>query len=130
MKKKYLSMDSRTGYREGEIAELTMNELNSLPFNVYMKQLDKDRAEVLLEDQNEKQAKEALRKKLRGLGLSKNRTAAVIEKYPREDFLVEKANAVGIDPLTDAFIKKHFGKDLVKKKKFEKKSKKINKKIE
>ena len=36
-KQKYLSLDNRTGYLEGETTMLTIEELNEVPFNVFMK---------------------------------------------------------------------------------------------
>jgi hypothetical protein len=110
MKQRYKSTDSRTGYNEGTLVELTEEELANAPFNVYLQALgaiDDEKELVRLESER---ASANLRALLRELGLSPGRTKKVLEKYPNEALLRKNATKAGIDRLTDNFIKLHFGK--------------------
>jgi len=102
MKKKYRSMDNRTGYNEGAIVELTGEELNKLPFNVYMESVDEEKDEEKAEVQKEK---DDLRILLLNKGLSTQRTEKVVEKYGSLEELEKNLSKAGIDELTDEFLK-------------------------
>lgn len=102
-------MDSRTGTQEGSMIELTDDELNKVPFNVFLKKMgiidDKENIEKASKDK----LKEDLRSLLIGKGLSINRTSKVLDKYSSLEELTKNASKAGIDELTDEFLKKEFG---------------------
>lgn len=117
MKNKYLSTDKRTGFEEGTLVELTMDELIKVPFNVYMRlvadksEQDKKQMQKLIVEQ----AQVDLRKLLLNKGLSTYRIGLVLDKYPTLSAIKANAQSAGIDKVTDDFIKSHFYKAKKKK---------------
>lgn len=120
-KAKYESLDSRTGYGEGELVELTKEELDKLPFNAKMKLLEPVDEEEVIAKKLSDQDKEDLRALLGSLGLSKGRVEKVTQKYHTIAEMESHSNNAGIDSLTDKWIKEQFAG---KKKESTKKSKK------
>lgn len=111
MRVKYRSMDDRTGYPVGKIVELGTDELNRIPFNVYLEAVSE---EVAHEEDGKARvtaALEELRALLRSRGLSRLRTERVLENYPSLSALEVEASHAGIDPAIDAFIKENFLQD-------------------
>ncbi len=109
-KKKYESTDNRTGYSEGEIVELSDEELNALPFNVNLTLMEPVDDKKKVEEAAVAEDAEALRFELTSKGLSPKRVAAVVEKYGDLESLTKKASKAGIDKLTDEFLAKEYGK--------------------
>ena len=101
---KYQSLDNRTGYPEGEIVELTFEELCKLPFNVKMKKLEVIEEKEVIEKSKEDKEKKELESLLLEKGLSKKRTEAVVAKYPNKKELKKNLKKAKIDKLTDAFL--------------------------
>lgn len=117
MKQKYVSMDNRTGYSEGSIVELSVKELNAVPYNVYMRVVRDDSSvdKALIDQFQADEAGRVLRALLHDRGLSLGRTDKVLRKYPTEALMRAGANKAGIDALTDEFLKKNFGRRKIKK---------------
>lgn len=117
MKKKlYKSIDKRTGYEEGMTVSLSEEELIKTPFNVFLEKIPEEKEKEETEKTKNIVEKEELRKLLEEKGLSKGRTKKVIEKFTLEELQKGVANP-GIDPITDNWINKEFGKKLTKKEK-------------
>ena len=113
---KYESLDDRTGYKEGEIVELTAVELNNLPFNVKMKQLEPIDDGKVLEEACKKASYNILHDELKDKGLSKNRIENVLVKYQSLSELIKNAKNAGIDDMTDEWILSEYGsKSKIKK---------------
>ncbi len=110
MGKKYQSMDVRTGHKEGEVVELTDEELNKLPFNVFMKLVDGEKEEdkEKIEEAKKQKDEDDLRVLLLGKVLSTQRAEKVVEKYGCEEALKKNVDKAGIDEVTDEFLKKEF----------------------
>lgn len=123
MKRKFQSMDVRTGHKEGEIVELTDDELNKLPFNVFMKLVDEEKEKDKVEENTKQKAKDELRNVLLNKGLSTQRTDSVVEKYGSLEELKKNVDNAKIDELTDEWLKKELGKTLSQKPKKEEKKK-------
>ena len=107
---RYKSNDNRTGYQEGEIVELTNDELNKLPFNVCMQMMEPVDDKKKIEDSEDQKKIVDMKEALRNRGLSPKRIDKIVEKYPSLTELKKKASKAGIDPLTDEFIKKQYGR--------------------
>jgi hypothetical protein len=60
MKLKYKSLDIRTGYPEGEVAELSYDELVITPFNVFLQKIEPEKK---IEEIVEEPVKKAPKKK-------------------------------------------------------------------
>ena len=105
-------MDVRTGHNEGEVVELTDEELNKLPFNVFMKLIDENKEEdkEKVEEAKKQKEKDDLRVLLLDKGLSTQRTEQVVEKYGSLEELEKNVDKAGIDDLTDELLKKEFNK--------------------
>lgn len=116
MKEKYMSKDSRTGFVEGEIVELTLEELGKIPFNVYLEKVSDVKDKKKIEEAEKNGEKEDLRQLLLDKGLSVLRTDKVVTKFENHDNLVKNADNAGIDEVTDKFIKDEFGKPVKKEK--------------
>jgi len=108
MKNKYQSTDNRTGYKVGEIVELTLKELNATPFNVFMRRIGNEQEDVIEESQAEKDKAE-LESRLRELGLSPARVLKVLSEYDSIAALKKNLKNPGIDNQTDKFLKDNFG---------------------
>lgn len=108
MKDKYLSQDSRTGHVEGSIVELTLEELNKLPFNVFMKKVDEKKDEKIIDSVNIEQDKVELRIDLLNKGLSTQRTEKIVDKYGSLEELKKNVSKAGIDEIIDEWLKKAF----------------------
>jgi len=73
---KLKSVDDRTGYKEGMIVELSLDELNSVPFNVFMVMMPEDSSGIL--ESAVLQEKEKLKSLLLDNGLSSMRVARLV----------------------------------------------------
>lgn len=125
MKRKYQCKDKRTGYAEDEIVELTIDELNKLPFNSSFKLMEPVDDKKRLEDAALEQDKADLRALLQSHGLSKGRQDKVLKQAcNREELesLLKGDQLVDIDELTLDFLQKLLGSS--------KSSKKEKKKVE
>ena len=109
MAKKYESMDARTGYQEGEIIELTDEQLAVVPFNVKMKLIEPVDDKSKIDQAEKKRQLNAYRVELSNKGLSNKRIELVIAKFPSLIDLRKNAKEAGIDALTDEWIKKEYG---------------------
>lgn len=109
---KYTSLDSRTGYVEGKVVELTLEELNKLPFNVFMKAEKEKKSDEQFkkeqEDIEKTRATVALNEDLLRKGLSSKRTQLVVKKYGNMTELMKHVGKAGIDSITDDFIKNNY----------------------
>lgn len=105
MKSKYLSLDSRTGHPEGSLVELTLEELNKLPFNAFMKCLsDEKEEESLLEENELKLKQEEFKKLLHGKKLSPRRIEDVLKHYSSLDE-IEKVDETDLEPVLKELLK-------------------------
>jgi len=114
MKKKYISEDSRTGVLEGNVVELTDDELNKKPFNVKFKLLEPVDDKEKLEKADKKKDEDELRISLLNKGLSTQRTERVLDEFSSKDELVKNVvegyvDKSKLDELTKGFLKKEFG---------------------
>jgi len=114
MKQKYMSEDIRTGYNEGEIVELTQDELIRLPFNVKMKSVDEKVNSKLISQSKQRKDEIAYSAELSDKGLSLHRIEKVMEKHPTKEDMIKNASKIGVDDITDDWVKKHYGKRKVK----------------
>lgn len=109
---KYISKDSRTGYPEGKEVELSLEELNRTPFNVFMvserKTKDEEEEKKEFVEKERLRAQEVLCENLLNKGLSFKRVELVVKKYGSLSELLKHVNKAGIDDLTDDFIKTNY----------------------
>lgn len=109
---KYTSKDSRTGYAEGSVVELSKEELDKTPFNVFLEAEKKVVSDAEFEKKSvedaEKEEAKALEDDLLNKGLSAKRTKIVVEKYKSKEEMVKNVEKIGVDPLTDEFIRKNY----------------------
>lgn len=106
IKMKFLSEDSRTGFPEGSVVELSSGELDALPFNVKMKLLDSISDSERLAREAEAAEKERLASFLEEKGLSPGRVRKVLEKHASLEALRGALDSPGVDDLTDEWLKK------------------------
>ena len=110
MKCKYESMDVRTGSSVGVIVELSDEELNVLPYNVFMRKLVSDEEfEAKMKFQIAKAEFDALRELLYRKGLSLKRTERVLELFKSEKELRAGFESADLDVLTKRFLQSNFG---------------------
>ena len=112
---KYESTDDRTGIPVGHIRELTREEVDRLPFNVFLRSVEPVDESALLEAHKKEMLKEALRLELLDKGLSFNRTKLILDKYADKDELLKHAEHASIDTLTDDWVKKEYATNKIKK---------------
>lgn len=104
-KTKYEVLDNRTGYNEGEIVELTLDELNNMPFNVHLRKIEVIDEKEILEKKKVEEESDQLRQELSDKGLSQKRIEEVLKQASSKKELVEKKDKIKIDDVTDDFLK-------------------------
>jgi len=107
----YESSDDRTGIPVGKIVELTEEELNKIPFNVYMKCLESI-TNVIGEDvekiaimKKAEMKKVELKMKLTETGLSPKRIDKIVDSYADFAMMIADVNNLPIDEIGKNYLK-------------------------
>jgi len=114
----YRVLDSRTGYEEGTIIKVSIDELHRIPFNVHCYKIPSNTATSVVQDGAGLLLLQELRAELLNRGLSPKRTEKVLKQFSSIEDLTANVESVSVDKLTDEWVKKEFpkkGKKKIKK---------------